>query len=157
MNSRHIRLFCFVLLVASIGCASGNPQKFRIVTLSIERAGAEPVEIAAEVALTAEERGQGLMRREKLPDGEGMLFVFEYDQQVSFWMKDTLIPLSIAFITSDGRITEIRDLQPRDQTTVNSNSTAVRYALEVPQGWYSRVGVRPGDVARIDLAGINRK
>jgi len=157
MNSRHIRLFCLVLLFANIGCASGNPQKFRTLTLSIERAGAEPVEIAAEVAITDAERSQGLMNRKKLPDGEGMLFVFEHDQQVSFWMKDTLIPLSIAFIASDGRITEIRDLQPKDLSSVNSNSTAIRYALEVAQGWFGRVGVRPGDMARIDLAGIDRK
>jgi len=148
---RALRLpLCLALLFANIGCASGNPQKLRTVTLPIERAGGTPVEIVAEVAATADERSQGLMHREKLPDGEGMLFVFDYDQQLSFWMKDTLIPLSIAFIAWDGRITEIKDMRPLDQTAIRS-SRSVRYALEVPQGWFSRVGIQPGDVVRIDL------
>jgi uncharacterized membrane protein (UPF0127 family) len=89
------------------------------------------------------------MYRKSLPDGEGMIFVFERDQQLSFWMKNTLIPLSIAYITSDGRITEIRDMYPHDENTVQS-SRSVRYALEVPQGWFGRAGIRPGDVVRID-------
>jgi uncharacterized membrane protein (UPF0127 family) len=78
-----------------------------------------------------------------------MLFVFERDQQLSFWMKNTLIPLSIAYIASDGRITEIRDMYPHDENSVHS-SRSVRYALEVPQGCFGRAGIRPGDVVRID-------
>jgi uncharacterized membrane protein (UPF0127 family) len=64
-------------------------------------------------------------------------------------MKNTLIPLSIAYITSDGRITEIRDMYPLDENSVHS-SRSVRYALEVPQGWFARAGIRAGDVVRID-------
>jgi uncharacterized membrane protein (UPF0127 family) len=90
------------------------------------------------------------MHRERLPDGEGMLFVFDRDQQLSLWMKDTTIPLSIAFIASDGRITEIKDMYPLDQSTVRS-SRSVRYALEVPQGWFGRAGVQTGDVVKIDF------
>ena len=150
MNSRHIRLFCLVLLFANIGCASGNPQKFRTLTLSIERAGAEPVEIAAEVAITDAERSQGLMNRKKLPDGEGMIFIYDRDQQMSFWMKNTVIPLSIAFIASDGRIIEIRDMQPLDLNSVKS-SRSVRYALEAPQGWFNRAGIKPGDMVNINF------
>jgi uncharacterized membrane protein (UPF0127 family) len=84
------------------------------------------------------------MHRKKLPDGEGMLFVFERDEMLSFWMKNTLIPLSIAFIASDGRIMEIRNMEPGNLDPVRS-SRSVRYALEVPQGWFDRVGLRAED------------
>ena len=116
--------------------------------LVIERAGKGSVTVKAEIADSDEERSQGLMYRKKLRDGEGMLFIFERDQQISFWMKNTLIPLSIAFIASDGRITEIRDMQPRNETPVQS-SRSVRYALEAPQGWFSRAEIKPGDVVVI--------
>jgi len=88
------------------------------------------------------------MFRKKLPDGEGMLFVFEADQVLSFWMKNTSIPLSIAFIAHDGKIIDIKDMYPHDTSSVVSSRSA-RYALEVPQGWFSRVGVRTGDVVKI--------
>jgi uncharacterized membrane protein (UPF0127 family) len=88
------------------------------------------------------------MNRPSLPDGEGMLFVFEREQILSFWMKNTLIPLSIAFSRTDGRIAEIRDMQALDITTVRSARSA-RYALEVPQGWFTRAGIAPGDYLRL--------
>jgi uncharacterized membrane protein (UPF0127 family) len=88
------------------------------------------------------------MYRKKLPDGEGMIFIYDRDQQMSFWMKNTLIPLSIAFIASDGRIIEIRDMQPHDLSAVKS-SRSVRYALETPQGWFDRAGVKAGDVINV--------
>jgi uncharacterized membrane protein (UPF0127 family) len=77
-----------------------------------------------------------------------MLFVYDNDQTMSFWMRNTYVPLSIAFIASDGRIIEIRDMYPLDETSVKSGRS-VRYALEVPQGWFSRAGVRAGDVLKI--------
>jgi uncharacterized membrane protein (UPF0127 family) len=89
------------------------------------------------------------MFRKRLADGEGMLFIFERDEALSFWMKNTLIPLSIAFIASDGRIIDIKDMRPLDLSSVKS-SRSVRYALEVPQGWFNRVNVRPGDKIIID-------
>jgi uncharacterized membrane protein (UPF0127 family) len=88
------------------------------------------------------------MNRASLPDGEGMLFIFEREQIVSFWMKDTLIPLSIAFVRTDGRITEIRDMKALDVTAVRS-ARSVRYALEVPQGWFARAGIDAGDYLRL--------
>jgi uncharacterized membrane protein (UPF0127 family) len=106
--------------------------------------------VKAEIARTDEERNTGLMYRKKLPDGEGMLFVYERDQIMSFWMKNTYIPLSIAFITSDGRIIEIKDMYPHDETSVLSSRSA-RYALEVPQNWFSRVGVQLGDILKIEI------
>ncbi|MCL2193647.1 MAG: DUF192 domain-containing protein [Treponema sp.] len=145
------RIFlCLFLFTVNIGFASCGPQRLDTTLLYIERAGGETVSLVAELAISDEERAMGLMHRPSLPDGEGMLFVFDRDQQLSFWMKNTIIPLSIAFITSDGRITEIRDMRPLDLTPVVS-IRSVRYALEVPQGWFDRVGVGPGDVVRMDF------
>ena len=139
-------LLCVFLATAGFaGCA---PKKFPVQEIFIERAGAAPVSIKAEIARTNEERGLGLMHRKILNDGEGMLFVFERDEVLSFWMKNTIIPLSIAFIASDGRIIEIRDMRPNDLNAVKS-SRSVRYALEAPQGWFGRAGVRPGDIVII--------
>ena len=123
-------------------------QKLPVRELPIERDGQRITVVKAEIASTVEERSQGLMHRKKLPDGEGMLFVFEKDEVLSFWMKNTFIPLSIAFIASDGRIIDIKDMYPLNENSVVS-SRSVRYALEVPQGWFLRVGVSEGDVVRI--------
>jgi uncharacterized membrane protein (UPF0127 family) len=89
------------------------------------------------------------MYRKNLGDGKGMLFIFDRDEILSFWMKNTRIPLSIAFIAKDGRILEIRNMQPQDETPVRSSRSA-RYALEVPQGWFSRAGIAPGDILALD-------
>jgi uncharacterized membrane protein (UPF0127 family) len=119
------------------------------VELTVRRADGETAVILAEIARTAAERETGLMFRESLADGEGMLFVFERDEALSFWMKNTLIPLSIAYISYNGRILEIHDMRPRDLTPVRSGRSA-RYALEVPQGWFGRAGIQPDDV--LDLS-----
>ncbi|MCL2763405.1 MAG: DUF192 domain-containing protein [Treponema sp.] len=148
-RKRKLLFFIMFIFVNAI-LVSCESQKLQTAVLVIERAGADAVEITAEIARTEEERNKGLMHRKKLPDGEGMLFVFDRDQQLSFWMKNTIIPLSIAFISSDGRITEIKDMQPLDLNSVQS-SRSVRYALEVPQGWFTRAGVKPGDKMRIDF------
>lgn len=84
------------------------------------------------------------MYRKELKDGEAMLFVFDKDDILSFWMKNTLIPLSIAYITSDGKILEIYDMEPGNLNPVRS-SRSVRYALEVPEGWFGRAGIGIGD------------
>jgi uncharacterized protein len=109
------------------------------------------VTLTAEIALTPAQREQGLMYRKELKDGEGMLFVFESDQVLSFWMKNTLVPLSIAYISHDGKILEIYDMQPQNLDPVRS-SRSVRYALEVPQGWFGRSGLAPGD--RLEIQGL---
>ena len=142
MNSKLniIRLFFFLFLLGA--CTT---QKLPVTELTIERDGQRITVIKAEIARTDEERGRGLMFRKNLADGEGMLFVYERDQVLSFWMKNTLIPLSIAFIAYDGRIIDIRDMYPHDESSVVSNRS-VRYALEVPQGWFSRAGVLHGDI-----------
>jgi uncharacterized membrane protein (UPF0127 family) len=101
--------------------------------------------MTVELARTDAERTQGLMHRKTLADGAGMLFIFDRDQILSFWMKNTLIPLSVAFISKEGRILEIRDMEALDETSVRSSRSA-RYALEAPQGWFDRVGIKTGDI-----------
>ncbi len=96
-----------------------------------------------EVARTDAQRERGLMKRKSLGSREGMLFVFEADQRLVFWMKDTLVPLSIAFLSSEGRILQIEDMVPRSEKAVRSRLSA-RYALEVPQGAFDEVGAVEG-------------
>lgn len=97
-----------------------------------------------ELAVTPAERARGLMFRESLPAGRGMLFVFESEQPLSFWMRNTSVPLSIAYIDSNGVITDILDMEPFDLTSVPSSRPA-RYALEVNRGEFRKKGIRPGN------------
>ncbi|MCL2800207.1 MAG: DUF192 domain-containing protein [Treponema sp.] len=144
---RKIRVNPWIFLLFFLASCTSNETVFHNVI--IERDGKEIAVVKAEIARTPEEHMQGLMFREKLPDGEGMLFIFETDRILSFWMKNTLVPLSIAYITSEGIIIDIKNMYPHDTTSVYS-SRSVRYALEVPQGWFSRVGVKEGDRVNID-------
>ena len=128
------------------GTDSNDRTQTTLETSTITIASANgPVSVEVELARTDEERSTGLMFRTELEDGKGMLFMFESDQILSFWMKNTLIPLSIAYIAYDGKIIDIRNMQPQDLTPVNS-SRSVRYALEVPQNWFSRAGIQEGDI-----------
>lgn len=107
------------------------------------RIGAAKVE--AEVADEADERTIGLMGREELAEGKGMLFVFRQPQPMGFWMKNTLVPLSIAYINAAGVIREIHDMQPHDENPAQSAFRDLVYALEVPQGWFQKNKILPGD------------
>jgi uncharacterized membrane protein (UPF0127 family) len=138
-----------VVFMASASCASGSDQgraqpKLPSVTLGITRGGLPVTKLLAEVADSDIERERGLMFRKDLADGAGMLFVFPSDQRLAFWMKNTQLPLSIAWIESNGTISEILDMTPFSLASVES-SRFVRYALEVPQGWFARSGVQVGD------------
>jgi uncharacterized protein len=104
-------------------------------------------EIWVEVAKTPEERAHGLMGRKHLGKDDGMLFVFEKEDYHGFWMKDTQVPLSIAFIDKKGRIVEITDMKP---TTLESHDPPepILYALEMKKGWFSANGIKAGDILR---------
>lgn len=101
--------------------------------------------VQAEVAATEASRNQGLMFRTSLPPDQGMLFVFQAPTRSCFWMKNTLIPLSIAFIDNDGRIINILDMQPQSLEN-HCPDRAMQFALEMPQGWFRKAGVRSGDL-----------
>ncbi|MDR1373545.1 MAG: DUF192 domain-containing protein [Treponema sp.] len=139
-----VLFWALLFSLGGLGCAPAGQETLAVRELAVKTASGTAVPISAEVAVTAEEQAAGLMNRKSLPDGKGMLFVYARDELMSFWMKNTLIPLSIAFIAYDGRILEIRDMKPRDLTPVRS-TRYVRYALEVPQGWFSRAGIAAGD------------
>ena len=113
-------------------------------TIKIQKQDGTVVSVVAEIADTEESRTYGFMNRKKIPDGTGMLFVFDYDQVLSFWMKNTPTALSIAYITSDGYIKDIFDMKPFSLSSVVSTGY-VRYALEVPKGWFDKVGIKKGD------------
>ena len=99
--------------------------------------------IRAEVARTPDERATGLMFRESMPANDGMLFAFEEANTQCFWMKNTFVPLSAAFVADDGSIVNIVDMKPQ---ALDSHCSAkpVRYVLEMNQGWFAKRGIKPG-------------
>lgn len=99
--------------------------------------------ITAEIAATDPARTRGLMFRQSLPTNHGMLFIFDYKAVHCMWMRNTLIPLSVAFVEDDGTIVSILDMQPHDEGR-HCAKQPVRYALEMTQGWFSQKGVGPG-------------
>ena len=99
--------------------------------------------VKAEVAQTPDQRGVGLMHRKTMPANDGMLFVFEQLAPQCFWMKNTLLPLSIAFLADDGTVTSIADMAPGSLDS-HCSSQPVRYALEMNQGWFAKRGIKPG-------------
>jgi uncharacterized protein len=119
--------------------SDSSPFGLRVVQLKIANSS-----LFAEVADTPQTSANGLMFRDSLPDDHGMLFIFEEPQTASFWMRNTRIPLSIAYIDSAGKILEIRSLKPLDETPVASTSGEVTFALEVNEGWFMRNGVATG-------------
>ena len=114
---------------------------FRTAQIQI---GTETLDV--ELAENSEQQAKGLRFRQTLAENAGMLFVFPAPQRVSFWMKDASIPLSIAFIQANGKIVQIRPMQPYDETPVPSLSDAIAYALMVKQGWFERHGISAGTI-----------
>lgn len=99
--------------------------------------------IDAQVAARFSERQTGLMHRKHMPTHEGMLFVFEQAGVQCFWMKNTLIPLSTAFVADDGRIVNIADMQPHDESS-HCSAEPVRFVLEMNQGWFASKNIQAG-------------
>lgn len=100
--------------------------------------------VLAEVADNPEVSARGLMFREELAEDAGMLFVFPAPRKASFYMKNTRIPLSIAYILADGTIAEIHDMEPLNESPVPSRSDQILYALEMNQGWFEQHAIEPG-------------
>jgi uncharacterized membrane protein (UPF0127 family) len=104
----------------------------------------KPVTLKAELALTDAEKSRGLMHRRSIPENSGMLFVFGRELELNFWMKNTYVPLSIAYIGKNGVINEIYDMKPLDASIHYPSRYPAKYALEVPKGWFAQNGVAPG-------------
>lgn len=138
-----ILYFLTLCLFSSCLFSSCHKKEMGKTTLSIN---GRPLSV--EIARTKNQRQRGLMYRDELAINQGMLFIFKNDKILSFWMKDTKIPLSIAFIDKNGKVTDIFDMEPYSLIPITSNSKC-RYALEVNQGFFKESGLLVGD--RIDL------
>jgi uncharacterized membrane protein (UPF0127 family) len=137
---QKIRAFLVILLFFPF--SSAHTEGLQKIPLYIKGK-----EIKVEVARTPEERAVGLMGRKQLGKEEGMFFVFEEEGYHSFWMKDTFVPLSLAFINREGRIIRIVDMEPLTLTS-HPPPKPILYALEMNQGWFSKNGIQVGDVVR---------
>lgn len=126
-------------LISLPAAALDGPQKLPVVQLGIGL-----YNIKAEVARTQQEHAIGLMYRQSMPINHGMLFVFEQPQRQCFWMKNTLIPLSIAFLRDDGTVVNVAEMKAGSLDS-HCSAEPVRLALEMNQGWFSRRGIKPGD------------
>ncbi len=143
-------LFASLCLLPTFAIAQVN-QGLPVVELMIGRH-----KLKAEVAADPASRTIGLMNRFSLAPDSGMLFVFPESQPLAFWMKNTYVPLSIAFLDDKGVILNIEDMKPQDERTTPSRGVA-RYALEMKQGWFRERGIQAGQrVLGLDKAGPGR-
>lgn len=129
------------MLAAILATTTGpalSQQKLPVIPLT-----AGMYVIKAEVAATEADRQQGLMYRERMGANEGMLFLFHAPASVCMWMKNTLIPLSVAFIDESGLVTNIEDMQPQT-TDAHCAKKPIRYALEMNLGWFRQKNIKPG-------------
>ena len=131
-------------LLLPLGCApfasaQTEPQA-PLATMPIQ-AGMHIVQ--AEIAQTPEQRQMGLMLRKTMADSHGMMFVFEQAATQCFWMKNTLLPLTIAFVADDGRIVNFADMKPMDENS-HCSKEKVRFALEMNKGWFDKRGLKEG-------------
>jgi uncharacterized protein len=108
--------------------------------------------VRMQLAVLEPEQERGLMERRDLGADDGMIFVYAKSQQMHFWMHNTPTPLDMGFFDHDGVLLEVYPMQPFDERTIASRSTAIQFPLEMRQGWYSANGVKPG--ARIDLKAL---
>ncbi|NVO05281.1 MAG: DUF192 domain-containing protein [Rhodoferax sp.] len=127
------------LCVSGAALAQETPQtQLQRITLS---AGIHQMDI--QVAVTPEQHQIGLMYRTEMPQGEGMLFVFQTPSKQCFWMKNTILPLTAAFIADDGSIVNLEDMKPQT-TDSHCSLKPVRYVLEMNQGWFAKKGLKAG-------------
>jgi uncharacterized membrane protein (UPF0127 family) len=155
MIARALLLAMAAPLLLAAACDGGDggatpapqptaPSGLETVTLTFINGDGKEVELLAEIADEPQERSRGLMFRESLDENAGMIFVFGGETNAGFWMENTTIPLSIAFIDAGGTIVDIHDMQPLDRTLTHS-SEPYYYAVEVNQSWYERNNIFVGD------------
>lgn len=138
---KHLKLLLAAALLAA--AAFSGAQEAPQMDLPRIKLGAGMYQIEAQVARTSDQRTTGLMYRKEMPHYEGMLFVFEQPSGLCFWMKNTWIPLTAAFIADDGSIVNLADMKPQ---TTNSHCALrpVRYVLEMNKGWFAKRGLKAG-------------
>lgn len=138
---KSLRTFSVVLvwLLAGLVQAQEQPQ----LNLPRARLQAGMYQLDVQLALTPDQRQTGLMYRSEMPQHEGMLFVFEQPAQQCFWMKNTLLALTAAFVADDGTIVNLADMQPQT-TDSHCSARPVRYVLEMNQGWFAKKSIKAG-------------
>ncbi|EJE49901.1 hypothetical protein PMI14_05471 [Acidovorax sp. CF316] len=145
LSSLHRRLHLTALLAMSLAALAPAAQAQEGPQLNLQRveltAGMHRID--AQVAAAPLERQIGLMNRPEMPQHEGMLFIFEQPSQQCFWMKNTLLPLTAAFVADDGTIVNLEDMKPQ---TLDSHCSKkpVRFVLEMNQGWFAKKGIKAG-------------
>ena len=139
MKKLSTHLLSLLILLSTAAWSQESPQlQLPRVTLS---AGMHLIN--AQVAATPQQRAVGLMFRKEMPVNEGMLFAFEQAAEQCFWMKNTLLPLTAAFVADDGTIVNLADMQPQSLES-HCTSKPVRFVLEMNQGWFSKRGLKAG-------------
>ena len=134
--------FATTILALATITANASTQKITKFPTTTLTAGMHVIH--AEVATSKEEQEQGLMFRKKMGTNEGMVFIFKAPAKVCMWMKDTALPLSVAFIKQDGEIVNIEDMAPQT-TDAHCSKKPIRYALEMNQGWFKQRNIKPGN------------
>ena len=146
-------LFNFVLVLAFLACDGGSeaapapelpPETFEVRVTQ----GDSEASVTVEIAATSGQRQQGLMHRKEMDEDAGMLFLFPSDLRGGFWMRNTYIPLDIAYIGADGKVQEIRAAKPLDDTNLVP-AQSYRYVLEVNQGWFERHALGVGAMVEL--------
>ena len=135
----HLKWAWLSVWFCSLAWAQGSPQ-LQLPRIQLQ-AGMH--QIQAQVAATPDQRSVGLMHRAEMPQAEGMLFAFEQASQQCFWMKNTLLPLTAAFIADDGTIVNLADMKPQT-TDAHCSDQPVRWVLEMNQGWFAKRGIKAG-------------
>jgi hypothetical protein len=140
-----IGLILYLLIISSVE-SPACPLQLPTATITIN---GHPLSV--ELAATPAARTCGLSHRENLPQNRGMLFIFPEPGPETFWMKDTFIPLSIAFVDESGKIMNIQDMTPVQTDELYSSQGPAGYAIEVNQGWFERQGIAAGDQVVMQL------
>ena len=139
MNTFFAGLLSLALLCCNTSHAQGAPQ----MDLPRIKLGVGMYLVDTQVAATPQQRSTGLMFRRQMPQSEGMLFVFEQAGEQCFWMKNTLLPLTAAFVADDGTIVNLADMAPQT-TDSHCSEKPVRFVLEMNQGWFAKKGIKAG-------------
>ena len=139
MKPKSLGLAWLVCAVAGLAQAQEQPQ----LNLPRAKVVAGMYQIDVQLAMTPDQRQTGLMHRAEMPQHEGMLFVFEQPSQQCFWMKNTLLPLTAAFVADDGTIVNLVDMKPQT-TDSHCSAKPVRYVLEMNQGWFAKRAIKAG-------------
>lgn len=135
----HVKWAWLSVWFYSLAWAQGSPQ-LQLPRIQLQ-AGMHQIQV--QVAATPDQRAVGLMHRAEMPQTEGMLFAFEQAAQQCFWMKNTLLPLTAAFIADDGTIVNLADMKPQT-TDAHCSAQPVRWVLEMNQGWFAKRGIKAG-------------